>query len=305
MATLVEKVFVTPSNTQTQSFGFNAQAPLDNRTVLTFDPTDKSEGKLYGIKSTSKTKDGIPVDFYNESLTYLYPGIIISILSGIPSDDKSKTLKTIRLDGKGSEVLQEWAWTELSTGGNLSEYYTKTEVDQKINDLGTVFSYRGSVPDYNSLISETLTPKPKSGDVWNVIAQSTVDNIIYPAGTNFVYVEATEITEAHWDALGGVSAIDELKSLEGTTIDSGKYKYLKIDSNKNISWDDVPAGTTVRESQSADETSEQKYYTIKEGDTKNIVEVYSKDVINALFENLTSSSLVWNNIPDTNSEPTV
>jgi hypothetical protein len=102
---------------------------LDNRTVLTFDPTDKTEGKLYGIRATAKTKNGTPVDFYNESLTYLYPGIIISILSGIPSDDTSKTLKTIRLDGKGSEVLQEWTWTEIGTGGDikkeLENYYTQ------------------------------------------------------------------------------------------------------------------------------------------------------------------------------------
>ena len=75
------------------------------------------------------------------------------------------------------------------TAGSIKDY-----IDNKVSsEIASVYKVKGSVATYADLPGENLTV----GDVYNVIAASTVGTNVYPAGTNFVY------TSTGWDALGG------------------------------------------------------------------------------------------------------
>lgn len=74
--------------------------------------------------------------------------------------------------------------------------YTTDEVDNMIaSAISSTYKVKGSVDSYNDLLSITA----EVGDVYNVVDEYGD----YPAGTNWVWVGATDSEEAHWDALGG------------------------------------------------------------------------------------------------------
>lgn len=74
--------------------------------------------------------------------------------------------------------------------------YTTDEVDNMIaSAISSTYKVKGSVDSYNDLLSITA----EVGDVYNVVDEYGD----YPAGTNWVWVGATDTEEAHWDALGG------------------------------------------------------------------------------------------------------
>lgn len=98
------------------------------------------------------------------------------------------------------------------------------------NAVTSIYRVKGSVTDYNALLSVT---NPKVGDVYNVVAevrQTITDqngNIlevkVWAPGTNFVcksIQESQQGTEIEWDALGG-------------TFDSSLY-YTKTQANEAI-----------------------------------------------------------------------
>ena len=70
----------------------------------------------------------------------------------------------------------------------------KTYIDEKVaGEIASVYRVKGSKTTFDQL----PTTGNETGDVWNVVSAATVDQKIYPAGTNFVW-NGTE-----WDALGG------------------------------------------------------------------------------------------------------
>lgn len=111
----------------------------------------------------------------------------------------------IRLDTKGLEIID--SLNSNSTTNALSANQGKvlsnkitTEIQNLKKDLGTVYSYKGSVGSYDALQSIT---SPKAGDVYNVVEAH--DNV--PAGTNYAYTP-----EGTWDALGGTINFDSVLS---------------------------------------------------------------------------------------------
>lgn len=109
----------------------------------------------------------------------------------------------VRLDTKGLKIIDSLDSTSASNalsahqGKVLNDKITKGLADLK-QDLGTVYSYKGSVDSYTNLQGIT---SPKPGDVYNVV--KGYGNV--PAGTNYAYTP-----EGTWDALGGTIDVDSL-----------------------------------------------------------------------------------------------
>lgn len=84
-------------------------------------------------------------------------------------------------------------------------------LNNRIENLGDVYNVKGSVNDKTALLAVSAVIP---GDVYNVVAEVTINGNKYPAGTNFVYIGTADnqaAVETNWDSLGGVvdlSAID-------------------------------------------------------------------------------------------------
>lgn len=105
--------------------------------------------------------------------------------------DSLNTAMDSRVDSLETDRTKLMARTSgfSDTAGSIKDY-----VDNKVSsEIASVYKVKGSVATYADLPGENLTV----GDVYNVIAASTVGSNVYPAGTNFVY------TSTGWDALGG------------------------------------------------------------------------------------------------------
>lgn len=81
-------------------------------------------------------------------------------------------------------------------GGDMAEYYTKTEADTAINNavsqIGSVFTLKGRVNGINNLPSENV----KSGDVYLVGAESSTEfEEYYWTGTAWDYMGKTTGTD--------------------------------------------------------------------------------------------------------------
>lgn len=109
----------------------------------------------------------------------------------------------VRLDTKGLKIIDSLDSTSTTNAlsanqGKVLSNKITTEISNLKKDLGTVYSYKGSVDSYSNLQSVT---SPKPGDVYNVVnGQGNV-----PAGTNYAYTP-----EGTWDALGGTIDVDSL-----------------------------------------------------------------------------------------------
>ena len=88
--------------------------------------------------------------------------------------------------------------TALALKADKSDTYTKSQVDQKVSGL------------YKVNGSSTFEDLPKTnavGDTYNITNSFTLNEVVYPAGTNIVY------TGNGWDALSGVF---DTTALEGS-----------------------------------------------------------------------------------------
>ena len=88
--------------------------------------------------------------------------------------------------------------TALALKADKSDTYTKSQVDQKVSGL---YKVKGS---------STFENLPKTnavGDTYNITNSFTLNEVVYPAGTNIVY------TGNGWDALSGVF---DTTALEGS-----------------------------------------------------------------------------------------
>lgn len=85
-----------------------------------------------------------------------------------------------------------------------------SEVDSaKLDELKNVtkiFQYKGSIASGTKLLA-LVPPNVKVGDVWNVEKECYINDVGYPAYTNFVYIGGHEDANLNWDSLGGTMQI--------------------------------------------------------------------------------------------------
>lgn len=192
-----------------------AQYAPANRFSLEADKVFDTYDKLYATVLTSPT---------------MYAGNVVSVIqdwtgnAATPTSTDPTTFKTYK---KGIYYVASYGTdAEIIYVGNSTEYYSKAEIDTKIS---IVYKYQGSLsrlPNIDAVtgeINSNAWTGYKNGDVYNITSRQTLmpynkvegkfeNAVIYPAGTNFAFVEATYsegdnpaiVTPAHWDALGGV-----------------------------------------------------------------------------------------------------
>ena len=95
--------------------------------------------------------------------------------------------------------------TALALKADKSDTYTKSQVDQKVSGL---YKVKGSSK------FEDLPKTNAVGDTYNITNSFTLNEVVYPAGTNIVY------TGNGWDALSGVFDTTALEGSIQTVADS-------------------------------------------------------------------------------------
>ena len=226
---------------------------------------------MSGANATGQVADAKVVKDYVDAQTTALQGQIDSVNSGL-TNLSSTTV---------------YALSGLTIDGNNS---IKTYVDEKVSTtISSVYRVKGTQETYDELPSTGN----EIGDVWNVTSSVTVDDKVYPAGTNWVW------TEDGWDALGGTVDLSpyatkhELMSL-GSRVDNKLNivnanagfettgtTYLTSSQNKSGSGDTVSGIVTYTINVSQDIASESA--TGKVADAKAV-----KDYGVSLFNSATT-----------------
>lgn len=117
-----------------------------------------------------------------------------------------------------------------------ADAYTKAEVDEKIDALGSVFNFKGQVADMAAL---NAIDKPSVGDVYHVL---TTDS---GADAEYVYVSGVEGgTAAHWEELGttlDLSGYATKTAVDASIADINDKMIEAIDSSELTTWLDSNA----------------------------------------------------------------
>lgn len=195
---------------------------------------------------------------YSEILTFAtnnqtaYAGAIVSALKDetIGNVDYPKGAYYIASWGEGAEVLQVGKETDLSN------YYTKNEVDSKISSVYRYKESSNTLPNIDE--NGSVTPDANwngynTGDVYNITVgvklkpYNYTDNkfednaIIYPVGTNFAFVKGEGNILSHWDALGGVMDLsDYMKTPSG-----GTTGQILTKTDNGYDWANAPQSASV------------------------------------------------------------
>lgn len=119
-------------------------------------------------------------------------------------EELNNTQEGVGLDGSGSyDADQQTTYLKGATSV-MSALRTLDQVISTALDKGSVYAAKGSVKDLAAL---KAVDKVVAGDVYNVEEEITLNNIIYPAHNNFVYIGEQEDfadVETNWDSLGGM-----------------------------------------------------------------------------------------------------
>ena len=119
-------------------------------------------------------------------------------------EEINNTQEGVGLDGSGSyDPDQQTTYLKGATSV-MSALRTLDHVISTALDKGSVYAAKGSVKDLAAL---KAVDKVVAGDVYNVEEEITLNNIIYPAHNNFVYIGEQEDyadVETNWDSLGGM-----------------------------------------------------------------------------------------------------
>lgn len=176
-------------------------APLDSRIVV---------NTLLELTETSTWAD-------DDNKVWLYNGIIVSVIENnglyMLTNYDAATAPTaytdssnwVAIDASAAKIELIDNLTSVDNTKALAASQGKIlsdKIDEVKNSLSSVYNYRGSVADYESLPADAVI-----GDTYNVVAAN--ENI--PAGTNYAW------NGEAWDALGG--SIDL----------SGYYTKLEVD----------------------------------------------------------------------------
>ena len=115
----------------------------------------------------------------------------------------------------------------LIINGNTIQGISKNDISKldAISDATKIFKYQGSLATKETLLAK-IPPSVEIGDVYNVESEVTLNNISYPAHTNFVYIGGHENTELNWDSLGGTMQM-------GTSVAPTVNNYNTVITYKN------------------------------------------------------------------------
>lgn len=151
---------------------------------------EKIVGKQFGVVASKSLKDSLAdsVKEGNQAKFYLAQ-------NNNPNDQEALENVT---------TVTDYDRNALIINGNTIQGISKNDISKldAISDAARIFKYQGSLATKELLLQKT-PPYVKVGDVYNVESEVTLNNIHYPAHTNFVYTGGNKNTELNWDSLGG------------------------------------------------------------------------------------------------------
>ena len=167
-------------------------------------------GKLFRVVASKNLKDSLAdsVKEGNQAKFYLAQ-------NNNPNEQKAlENVTTVTNDDRNVLIIN----------GNTIQGISKNDISKldAISDATKIFKYQGSLATKEGLLAK-IPPSVEVGDVYNVESEVTLNNIHYPAHTNFVYIGGHENTELNWDSLGG-------------TLQIGTYAIQRKESDSIISW---------------------------------------------------------------------
>lgn len=164
------------------------------------------------------------------------------------ADANTAIEESLRMAGKTVGIITngkvEEYWYQPNDSGVLEfvqkqkqvDAYTKTEVDEKIDALGSVFNFKGQVADMAAL---NAIDKPSVGDVYHVLTTNS------GADAEYVYVSGVEGgTAAHWEELGttlDLSGYATKTAVDASIADINDKMIEAIDSSELTTWLDSNA----------------------------------------------------------------
>lgn len=167
-------------------------------------------GKLFRVVASKNLKDALAdsVKGGNQAKFYLAQ-------NNNPNDQKALENVTTATDYDRNVLI---------VNGNTIQGVSENDISKldAISDVTKIFKYQGSLATKEELLAK-IPPSVEVGDVYNVEYGVTLNNFIYPAHTNFVYIGGHENTELNWDSLGG-------------TMQIGTPAIQRRESNSTISW---------------------------------------------------------------------
>ena len=151
-------------------------------------------GKLFRVVASKNLKDSLAdsVKEGNQAKFYLAQ-------NNNPNEQKAlENVTTVTNDDRNVLIIN----------GNTIQGISKNDISKldAISDATKIFKYQGSIATKELLLAK-IPPSVEVGDVYNVESEVTLNNISYPAHTNFVYIGGHENTELNWDSLGGTMQI--------------------------------------------------------------------------------------------------
>lgn len=112
-------------------------------------------GSIYGdITSQQDLVDTYASKTYVAQIIASIPQFKLSVVSSLPSTGEKMTLYLVPKDGSGDDIYNEYIWIEQTstfeflgtTAVDLTQYYTKTEIDTKIGNINAILdSINGEV----------------------------------------------------------------------------------------------------------------------------------------------------------------
>lgn len=152
-------------------------------------------GKQFGVVASKNVADSLAESVKEGNQAKFYLAQAGPDANGIALDNVTKVTDVDR--------------NVLIINGNTIQGINKKDIDKldAISDATKIFKYKGSVNTKEQLLEKT--PSSEVGDVYNVEVSIELNNIYYPAHTNFVYTgsSSTGDNEKYWDSLGGTMQI--------------------------------------------------------------------------------------------------
>lgn len=152
-------------------------------------------GKQFGVVASKNVADSLAESVKEGNQAKFYLAQAGPDANGIALDNVTKVTDVDR--------------NVLIINGNTIQGINKKDIDKldAISDATKIFKYKGSVNTKEQLLEKT--PSSEVGDVYNVEVSIELNNIYYPAHTNFVYtgLSSTGDNEKYWDSLGGTMQI--------------------------------------------------------------------------------------------------
>lgn len=183
---------------------------------------------------------------YDGDTIYLYKGILVSVQEEEAVYMLVDTSKILNSDYSGWEKLGTDNTNQIEIVDNLTSNATdkalsakqgkvlKGEIDNIKHKIVNIYTFKGTVDDYESLLLKT---DAQVGDVYNVDAAygELGEEGYVPAGTNYAYT-----SEGTWDALGGtidlsdiINRIEDLEESGTGGGNSGENNTLSQQVNAN------------------------------------------------------------------------